>query len=409
MTQLAPSPNRLALLWTLLVLAVTIVGNPTYSLAGELKVSGFTAADLRWFPQSPRFEGQFSGMDSSVLIEPEFRYRMDDGGPQFTFIPFGRLSSRDAKRSHFDIREAYIAQSLGDWDYLVGINKVFWGVAESRHLVNIINQTDAIEDTDDEDKLGQPMINIGVQKDWGRIDLFVLPGFRERTFSGSTGRLRSGLTVNEDQATFESGAKNAHVDFAGRYSHVFGNWDVGVSMFHGLSREARFLVGADGRLAPHYDLITQFGLDVQYTFDAWLWKFEGIAREGHGKPFAAMVGGLEYTFYQVSGRAADIGVLSELHLDGRDEDETPGTVFDNDIFMGIRLALNDVDDTQALAGTVIDSEDGTLSFLVEAKRRIGSSWKIEAEGRILTNVSDNNALSPFRRDSFFNLRLARYF
>ena len=77
--------------------------------------------------------------------------------------------------------------------------------------------------------------------------------------------------------------------------------------------------------------------------------------------------------------------------------------------MGIRLALNDVDDTQALAGTVIDSEDGTLSFLVEAKRRIGSSWKIEAEGRILTNVSDNNALSPFRRDSFFNLRLARYF
>ncbi|NKB60349.1 MAG: hypothetical protein GKS00_28920 [Alphaproteobacteria bacterium] len=378
--------------------------------AGEVRTSGFVASELRWFPETPQFQGQFSGAEPSLLLNPEFRYRSDDKRTQAVFIPFLRLSARDDTRTHFDLREAYIATRSGDWDVLVGVNKVFWGVAESRHLVNIINQTDAIEDTDEEDKLGQPMVNVGVEKDWGRVDLFVLPGFRERPFPRTQGRLRAGLVVDDDLATFESGAGNAHIDVAARYSHFIGDWDVGVSVFHGLSREPRFLPSADGtRLAPRYDKITQLGLDLQYTIDAWLWKFEGIVREGHDDPFAAMVGGFEYTFFQVADSDADVGVLAEVHLDGRDENRAPPTIFDNDLFVGTRLALNDVDDTQALAGAVIDAEDGSLSFFLEAERRLGDTWKIEAEARLLGNVDDKNTLAPFKRDSFFNLRLSRFF
>ncbi len=378
--------------------------------AGEVRMSGFVASELRWFPQSPQFPGQFSGVEPSLLANPEFRYRSKDRDTQAVFIPFLRLSGRDNERTHYDIREAYVATRSGDWDLLVGVNKVFWGVAESRHLVNIVNQTDAIEDTDDEDKLGQPMVNVGVQKDWGRLDLFVLPGFRERPFPLTEGRLRGGLIVDEDLASFESGAGNAHVDYAARYSHFIGDWEIGLSLFHGLSRAPRLLPNTSGTaLAPRYDKITQLGLDVQYTMDAWLWKFEGIAREGHGDTFAAMVGGFEYTFFQVAESDADLGVLAEVHLDGRDENRAPPTPFDRDLFLGTRLALNDVDDTQMLAGAVIDAEDGTLSFFLEAERRLGDSWKIEAEARILGNVDDKNVLAPFKRDSFLNVRLSRFF
>lgn len=403
--------RTLPLLRRLALIAFVFPALVTVPVAAEqVRVSGFVASELRWFPQSPQFSGQFSGLEPSILAEPEIRYRSRDRNTSAVFIPFLRLSGRDDTRSHFDIREAYIATRKGDWDLLVGVNKVFWGVAESRHLVNIINQTDAIEDIDEEDKLGQPMVNLGVQKDWGRLDLFVLPGFRERPFPRTQGRLRAGLIVDEDSASFESGAETKHIDLAARYSHVLGDWDVGVSMFHGLSREPRLLPNAAGTaLAPRYDKITQLGVDLQYTLDAWLWKFEGIAREGHGDSFAAMVGGFEYTFFQVADSDADFGVLAELHLDGRDKNRAPPTSFEHDVFVGGRLALNDVDDTQALAGAVIDAEDGTLSFFLEAERRIGDSWKIEAEARLLGNVDDKNALAPFKRDSFFNLRLSRFF
>ncbi len=57
-----------------------------------------------------------------------------------------------------------------EWEILAGLNKVFWGVAESRHQV---------EDIDEEDKLGQPMLNLTTLRDWGTVSLFILPGFSE--------------------------------------------------------------------------------------------------------------------------------------------------------------------------------------------------------------------------------------
>ena len=50
-----------------------------------------------------------------------------------------------------------------------GVRRVFWGVAESNHLVDVINQTDAIENPDQEDKLGQPMLNLAY------VEYFCLP------------------------------------------------------------------------------------------------------------------------------------------------------------------------------------------------------------------------------------------
>lgn len=53
------------------------------------------------------------------------------------------------------------------------------------------------------------------------------------------------------------------------------------------------------RLVPFYHQISQLGLDLQYTRDAWLWKLEAIARDGLDDTFFATVAGFEYTFYGV--------------------------------------------------------------------------------------------------------------
>ena len=51
--------------------------------------------------------------------------------------------------------------------FRVGVGKVFWGVTESQHLVDIINQTDLVENIDTEDKLGQPMLETTWLQNWG--------------------------------------------------------------------------------------------------------------------------------------------------------------------------------------------------------------------------------------------------
>ena len=62
--------------------------------------------------------------------------------------------------------------------------------------MTIVNQTDAVESTDGEGKLGRPMLLALFLLDWGALFLFLLPGSRERIFTGSQGRLRPTLHVD---------------------------------------------------------------------------------------------------------------------------------------------------------------------------------------------------------------------
>ena len=103
-----------------------------------------------------------------------------------------------------DLREAVWLKVIDDVGFLgdgplelrFGVDKVFWGRTESRHLVDVVNQTDLIEYPDEEEKLGQPMLRLTLPRAWGVADIFFLPYFRERTFAGRDGRLRSALVVD---------------------------------------------------------------------------------------------------------------------------------------------------------------------------------------------------------------------
>ena len=392
--------------------------------AQELEVSGSVAGEPRFFAGEPLQQGQLEHAQPSFVVEPEFLFGSADRRHRFKVSPLFRLDGADTERTHFDLREAYWRGIFGDWEILVGFNVVFWGVTESRHLVNMINQTDFLEDVDEEDKLGQPMVSVEWQRSWGRISGFLLLGFRERRFPGAEGRLRFPLPIDYAATLFPDGRRA--IDLALRYSHFFGDFDLGVYFFHGTGREPAFVRASglpegteadsrerDGdprpaRFVPLYRTINQVGMDLQYTRDAWLWKVETIVREGEGDTFGALVGGFEYTLYQVFGSAADLGLLGEYLWDGRDP-TAPPTAFDNDAFAGVRLALNDVQDTQVLAGAIVDLEDGTIAARIEAARRLAHGFSMEVEARIFANVAQGNLLTPLRQDSFVNLRLAYSF
>lgn len=395
----------------------------THAVAGEWDVGGEIAGEVRYFPAMPSFPGQLENWQPSLTVTPDIRWESDDRQHQFVLTPFARIDAQDEARTHVDLREAYYRyNSDNGWSVLAGVAKVFWGRTESRHLVDIVNQTDAVEDIDEEDKLGQPMINLTIPNDWGVVDLFVMSGFRTRTFPGVDGRFRFSTVVDTEAEIFENDWARGAVDVAARYSHYIGSWDFGVSVFHGTSREPRFafsLGGTPGAIRPVYDRITQGGVDLQYTKDAWLWKFEGIVREGHGDTFFAGVGGFEYTLYQIFGSNADLGLLAEYQYDGRDEGNVletfgpalaaPVTAADNDVFTGARIGFNDAQDTSALVGVTMDTDDQSMGMFIEASRRIGSNWRAELESRLFFNVDPTNIANAFVNDDVVTFRLTRYY
>ena len=390
--------------------ALLLVGLvPTAVHAQTLRGKAFV--DARTFPAGPVFPDQRAGsLSPSLGLEPEFLWENETGNRLFRLTPFIRVDAHDGRRTHVDLREASVL-FLGDgWTLFTGVGKVFWGKTESHHLVDIINQTDGVEDIDTEDKLGQPMVAGTLERNWGAIDVFLLPYFRERTYPGDRGRLRGPLPIFES-AAYESGRKQWHPDVAIRWSVFVGDLDLGVSAFRGTSREPRLVPTAAGghvALQPHYDLIDQVSVDAQWTRGPTLWKLEATTRGGHGDRFGATVFGLEHTFFNLGEGGADLGVLGEVMLDGRDA-TAPFTAFDHDMFVGARWAFNDTADTSLLGGPIVDYETGEALAFLELERRLNDRWTAGLEGRWLINTDQTAPLHGLRDDDFLTLRLSRFF
>lgn len=393
---------------------VVLLVATAFPAVAQWDFSGELGFELRTFPHSPDYPDQDDAtLSPSLTFQPELVFEWNEGMDRFTFEPFMRWDADDDRRSHVDVREASYLHLADSWDLTVGISRVFWGVTESVHLVDVINQTDGVEDIDTEDKLGQPMVKVNWLTDSGTFSLFVLPGFRDRTFPGDDARRRGPLEIEQHNPLYESGAEEEHIDFAGRWARSLGNWDLGLSHFYGTNREARLVpeMGAFGiRLRPYYELMHQTGVDVQYTKEAWLWKLEAIYRDGELDSYGAAVGGFEYTRYQVFESNADLGLLMEYQYDDRAEDGTaPFTVANNDVFAGARLALNDEQSTAVLAGLVYDLEEGSILGLIEAERRLTNNWKFELEARIITNADVSDPVYLIRRDDSLTFRLTYAF
>jgi len=403
----------------LLLLAATAVQ------AGEWR--GYIAGEWLGFLQDPAFEDQHRSY-LSLATEPEYFHKWNNRSDLFTFKPYGLLDQHDPERTHADIRELSWDHAAYDWELRAGISKVFWGVTESVHLVDIINQTDLVVNIDGEDKLGQPMLKLTLIRDWGVVDMFLLPGFRERTFPGKQGRPRFAIPIHEKSARYESAAEEWHTDAAIRWSDSIGAFDIGLAHFYGTSREPRFLAepsainpvtGRIDHLNPYYEIINQTSIDLLAIYGSWLWKLEAFTRSGQGDRINTAAGGFEYTFVGVRSTQIDIGVITEYLYDSRGDKLDPGKAlasepfslspFQNDLVLGSRFTLNDVNGSELLASVILDLEGGGQSYNIEASRRIGNDWKLSLEARGVSNAPKDSTLSSFEDDTRLRMELARYF
>lgn len=441
-------------------------------------------AEHRHFPRPATHDAQH-GDYSSVAAEASLAADWDRRDQAFTLTLFGRLDRHDHRRSHADVREAFYRYTARDFEWRIGVRKVFWGVTESAHLVDVINQTDFVENIDGEAKLGQPMINLAWFSDIGTFNFFLLPDFRERTFPAADGRPRPLLPVATEAARFPDGQG---LDLAMRYFESFGAWDVGVSLFHGTSRDPDFDVAYDDcrvtarfqpvlglplppvtlgcararsaspprlleieqiRIAvddpafvPVYPRIDQLGLDLQRVAGALALKLEALRRWADSGAYTAAAAGFEYTLYGLAGSDWSLGLLSEYLYDSRgrlarDIAEAAARLaasdqlafdtaaaartfdaglrtqsaaaFQNDVFAGLRLSLNDLAGSEMLAGVIRDLDSGAVTASLEASRRVGSSNRVALNARLFSQIPVTDPQYGFRDDDYLELTLTHYF
>ena len=387
------------------LLAIAVAQLTSVAAAGEWRAQ--IGAEARWFVQ-PAIDARQSDLNAAVAAEIEWLHDWDDGEQRITLNAFARWDENDPRRSHADLRELFWQRSFARAELSVGVKRVFWGVTEALHLVDIVNQTDLVENPDTEDKLGQPMLQLRLLPDWGTWDVFILPVFRERSFPGAHGRLRPPLLINAEAARFEASAARQHVDFALRYSHYIGALEFALSHFSGTARAPRFTLTPDLELTPFYEQTDQTGLELAFASGSWLWKLEAVNRRADAGRYFAATGGFELTRRAVLGSRVDLGLIAEYQYDARGK--APGaSAFDDDIVVGGRLALNDLAGSELLLLAGVDRDNRSRVSSLEASRRIGNDWRVYVEARFFSGTDPRDPLTALARDDYWQIEVSRFF
>lgn len=418
---------RVALVWLGLLVS---------PLAGAWQVDSEAGIELLAFAregaQSQTQEG------ASLRLQTRLFHDWNDGRERLSVQPFLRLDSQDRARTHADVREALWTHAGGTLEWRAGVGRVFWGVTEGTHLVDVINQTDLVEDPDGEDKLGQPLVAASVARGAHVVDVYLLAGFRERRYPGEDGRFRLPWVVDDGLTEWESGCGASRIDGALRWLWNEGPWWLAASGFSGTSREpvlqavvdpARLVMSPSGPafmpddepvLKAVYPLMEQWGVEVQYTRGDWLWKLEGIERHVSGAVYRAVDAGLEYTQVGVAGSAVDVGWLLEVLHDSRGDKAT--SPFASDVLLGWRIAGNDAAASQALLYAIVDHDSREALWSLEASTRlrdwltlslqvrsVSGSRPAQSAVEFLRAPQGAASLQPLSRDDHVRVELTAFF
>lgn len=393
------APRRLAL-------AALLLSGAAPAAGAQDGLSGTVELEATVFPQ-PGLHPAQERLFPSAAVEVSWARSWSGGAQRVVATGFARYDPVHAERTRADVREAYWQGRSGGWELSAGARRAFWGVAESVHPVDVLNQRDVLESPGLEEKLGQPMLQLTRRLEGGTLDLHLLPYFRTRELPRARGRFRPPFSLEGVEPEFESAKERWRPGWALRWHQSSGPAEFALSHYWGTDPEPELrFPGGGGPPRAYYDVVHRSGLELQLSAGPTLWKLEGAVQIAN-RAQEAFVAGVEHTVGDVLRSGRDLALLLEYAYDSRGAATFTG--MDDDFFAAARLSWNDAQGTEALVGVVKDRTRGTALGLTRTSRRFAGSWRWELEARGFLVVSPEEFVHAFRRDGYARLAVARHF
>ncbi|WP_432463424.1 hypothetical protein [Agarivorans sp. QJM3NY_33] len=372
-------------------------------VSAEMMLEGYAGLAGEVYAEAPLSAEQCCHrFNPKITLAPKLKWWNDDGW-NVLLAPYSRYEPQ-ADVIFGNWREANIAYNAQRYSVTVGIDTVYWGVTEVYQPINIVNQYDGRIALGNDEKIGQPMLHFQYWPQWGEAQLLLLPFHQVRPFREPQQRLSPGKPVGEE-IVYSDGKRN--LDLAARVAFWRDELDLGISLFNGNSREP-MLLDDGAQLLQSYATMTQLGLGLQWTRDDLLWKWESVAKHGEGKNYLTLVTGAEYSLYGFEFSPGQLGLIAEYTWDNRDT-QAPPTLYNHDLFVGLRWQANDVSDTELLLSGLFDLKKNSQLYQLTASGRVSNHFRWVAEGFWLSAMSPTEPIFYMSKDSYLSLGLEYYF
>ncbi|WP_345985799.1 hypothetical protein WCX49_01410 [Sulfurimonas sp. HSL-1656] len=363
---------------------------------------------------------------------------------EYTYEDFRAVTRINAQQDYYDLQakeeqtgrsflrvdEFYGTLDLGDNQLMAGRSLRFWGALEVRNIVDGFNPVDLRNGLFEEDKIGVWNAALTHYTDTGSLSLIVKFAEEEQKMA----KAPYAFYFFPPEVRYDAALQTSESDTLPTYYLRLGGsteteypLDYAVILQRGYDSQRYFLAG-DPVITP-IDLITYtytvplaehaYRVNKAMTYDTLvvgdtLFKLEAlfadVIDDDRISDYYHVAAGMEHTVVQVYGEA-DLGLLAEYYRyetteKGKYTDLDLFEVFQNDLFLGLRISLNDVNSASLVGGVVADLEYDEQSYYAEYETRLFDSFKLNVDYRYIE--PSKNTMTAFHMLGRFQSITAKF-
>jgi hypothetical protein len=304
------------------------------------------------------------------------------------------LDKDDSSRRYIDFSDLYYQYNFEDSDILIGRNTRFWGALEFYNITDVFNTKDFLDDPFDYDsKLGSWNIAYTHYLESGEFSLIVkLHEERQRVQDRESVNnffplpYEDTLLTQKDEnrpslfLKYSASAEDIQIDYAFIYEN-------------GYDSQRYMSINPRGKLQENAYIVNKFLGYATYIHGDMIYKTEmayALSDDKQVSDYGEFGLGMEYTMYGF-WQKRDLGLLAEYYR-YEAEDSTKvdfNKFFANDLTLGFRLSLNDLDSSEVLGGLDIDLDNDEKIFFLEYETRLLDSYKLKTSYQHLSPDDDS--------------------
>lgn len=414
---------------------------------GDFEGQGEVAFEFRSFEDDS--DDQTIENNLSIFTRLEESYKGENS--KHILRGFARADKKDRERSVIIIEDAYLSWEYGDEEitsFLIGKKLFNWTATEAFHPNDFVNSRNFDSDLENIEKKGEAVVELNQTFGNGEVSLYYFPRFSAPKFPGRRSHLSQGVGLaspiiyegnraSEDYNVFQYGAK---------FEYGFDFADVGIYALRHIDRSSP-IIGTNAftynpflnvnlpndlntfknNPTPYFFETFELGMNLTIPLETFILKFEGNSKnflkeeiiiltpKGLRRPtdYKEVVLGLEVPFSHDSG--AETNVFAEFSgLFGVvKETRAELSLFQRDLFLGLRHAINDEMGTEYFFSMITDLErKKERLFNLSFARRLSDIWKMKVGMKVYSAPQKGDSplgLELYDKDSHAQVTFTRYF
>lgn len=335
----------------------------------------------------------------------ENEYFKTDAAVEFLY------SSEYKERRYLLLNELYFIKEFNDYRFVIGKELKYWGELEGYNIADVYNQKNYLKDPFDKSaKLGS--IGANITRYFNENSLEVGVKFYEQDIKYPQNETPyAPLAMNYTKKLQTSDARYTPTLYlkANLVTDELLDSETSLILWHGYDTKRYFIPISSTTLAQYAHRVDKVILLSHIVLGDTILKTElaytDIIKNKKMSDYTQLSFGAEHSLYDIVG--TDITLYGEYYRylyvdDTKIQNVDIAEVYNNDIFLALRLNFNDVGSSDMKLGVLQDLDKGESVFKVDFHSRVRDDFVLHGEFlKILSSTGNATVLSRFANTQRF--------